>query len=120
MTDKELELKKEILRNRGVSQYKKTGSPKEIKQAIELSCIEMINSILAYNGFGFDAEEVMKMEEISWHNYLEDYVKKLGRERVVELIQNQIDDIEQIQHCVFTDEEGVTYNSIIWKNKEVK
>ena len=118
MTDKELEIRRKILRDKGVDRYTNTGSPKEIKQSWELNCIDMINSILAYGGFGFEAEEVMRRQETSWHNYLEDYLKKLGRKRIVELIQGQINDIERIEHNVFTDDEGCTYNSIIWKNEE--
>ena len=117
MTDKELTLRKNILHNRGVSHYTNSGTPTEIKQSIELSCIDMINSILAYRCFGFTAEQVMRSEETSHYNYLEDYVKKLGRERVVELIQGQINDIASIQYGVFEDDEGCTYNSIVWKEK---
>ena len=82
----------------------------------ELSCISMIDSILAYGGFGFTAEQVMKNQERAYHNYLEDYVKVLGRDKVIELIQGQIDSIASISHCVFTDSEGCTYNSINYKN----
>lgn len=82
----------------------------------ELSCISMIDSILAYGGFGFTAEQVMKNQERAYHNYLEDYVKLFGREKVVALIQEQIDSIASISHGVFTDGEGCTYNSINYKN----
>ena len=84
----------------------------------ELDCIHMINSILAYQGAGMtDAEAVMQMQERRYHNYLADYVELLGRERVVTLIQGQIDSIVRVQRCVFTDGEGCTYNSIIWKEE---
>ena len=82
----------------------------------ELSCISMIDSILCYGGFGFTAEQVMKHEEMSPYNYLAKYVELFGRDRVVELIQGQIDSIESINHGVFTDGEGCTYNSINYKN----
>lgn len=82
----------------------------------ELSCISMIDSILAYGGFGFTAEQVMKNQERAYHNYLDQYVKLLGRTKVVELIQGQIDSISSISHGVFTDGEGCTYNSINYKN----
>ena len=82
----------------------------------ELRCISMIDSILAYGGFGFTAEQVMKNQERAYHNYLEYYVKALGRDKVIELIQGQIDSIASIRHGVFTDGEGCTYNSINYKN----
>ena len=77
---------------------------------------EMINSLLCYDCVGFkNAEEVMQKEEKSDFNYLKTYVEKLGRERVVELIQEQIDSIEHVESGVFVDDEFVSYNSIVWK-----
>lgn len=91
--------------------------PEEYKiRQEELYCISMIDSILAYGGFGFTAEQVMNDQERSYHNYLEGYVKVLGRAKVVELIQGQIDSIVSIRRCVGTDGEGRTYNSINYKN----
>ena len=90
------------------------------KRYKELKCIEMINSILCYNCRGYqNAEDVMQYEETkSYINYLEDYVKVLGRDRVVKLIQEQIDSISGIEESVFVDGEGCTYHSIIWKENE--
>lgn len=83
----------------------------------ELWCISMIDSILCYDCIGWkDAEKVMEYEESSRYNYLEDYVKLFGRDKVVALIQGQIDSIESISTNVFTDSEGLTYNSINYKN----
>jgi hypothetical protein len=85
----------------------------------EIWCIEMINSILAYQGAGMtDAEKVMQMEECNYYNYLAEYVEMFGRDKVVALIQGQIDSIDRVKHCVHTDSEGCTYNSIIWKDEE--
>jgi hypothetical protein len=82
----------------------------------ELDCISMINSILAYQGAGMtDAEAVMQMEENAYRNYLAEYVTLFGRDKVVTLIQGQIDDIDHVQHNVHTDSEGCSYNSIVWK-----
>lgn len=123
MTDKQFELKKEQLREEmkshgyGWVDGKYIRPPKEYEmREEELYCINMINSILAYRCFGFTAEQVMQSEEKSHYNYLENYVKKLGRDKVVSLIQGQIDSIDKINSCVFTDGEGCTYNSITWKN----
>lgn len=82
----------------------------------ELDCISMINSILCYSCRGFkDAESVLQYEEKSYHNYLSDYVKTLGRDKVIILIQDQINSIAEIKDGVFTDNEGLTYSSIIWR-----
>lgn len=86
----------------------------------ELWCIEMINSILCYNCQGFtDAEAVMQYEEKSYYNYLAEYVELLGRDRVVTLIQGQIDSIAGVRNCVYIDNEGLSYNSIVWKEEAV-
>lgn len=85
-----------------------------------LSCIDMINSILCYNCQGFtDAEAVMQYEEKSYYNYLADYVKELGRDKVVALIQGQIDSIAGVRNGVHIDSEGLSYNSIVWKEETV-
>lgn len=83
----------------------------------ELSCISMIDSILCYNCRGWqDAERVLAYEESSHYNYLADYVQLFGRDKVLELIQGQIDSIESISTNVYTDDEGLSYNSINYKN----
>lgn len=87
------------------------------RKSTELSCIDMINSVLAYGEKGLSAEEVLARQENGYHNYLKDYINSLGRERVIELIQGQIDDMEDVDTDVYTDSEGVTYNSIRWKKK---
>lgn len=87
------------------------------KRQLEFNCIEMINSILAYDWSGQSAEEIMQMEENSRYNYLDKYVDVLGREKVVDLIQGQMNDIDHIARNVGTDNEGISYNSIVWKEE---
>lgn len=123
MNDKQFEQKERELRAEMTSKGfgwingKYIKPPKEYElRTRELNCISMINSILCYNCRGFkDAESVLKYEEKSHHNYLADYVKALGRDKVIALIQDQIDSIAGIKDGVFTDSEGLTYSSIIWK-----
>ena len=124
MTDKQFEQKKKELREEMNAQgfgwingnYIKPPMQYVLRQQ-ELSCIDMINSIVAYNWFGQTAEDIMQMEEKAYHNYLVDYVEFFGRDRVVALIQEQIDDIQSIKRNVHTDSEGITYNSIIWRDE---
>ena len=126
MTYKQLELAEQQLRDEmnangyGWIDGKYIKPPKQYElRSKELDCIGMINSILAYQGRGMtDGEEVMQSEEHRYHNYLADYVKLLGRDRVVELIQAQINDIKFVARNVYTDSEGCTYNSIIWRDSE--
>lgn len=80
-----------------------------------VSCIEMINSCLAYNCKGYkDAQAVREYERNSYHDYLKPYCDKLGEEIVLKLIQNQIDSINDVVYAG-EDNEGVQYNSIVWK-----
>lgn len=126
MNDKQFKLKKKELREEmnakgfGWIDGKYIKPPKKYeKRERELSCISMINSILAYNWtIGCEgAEAVMQHEENRYHNYLADYVQLFGREKVVELIQGQINSIDSIKRNVGTDSEGVTYNAIVWKGE---
>ena len=121
MTDKQLELAERELRAKGYGwidgKYHKPPKKYAILEK-EYSCIRMINSLLAYSCHGMtNAEEVMQYEERSYYNYLADYVKELGRDRVISLIQGQIDSIDYVKYNVGRDSEGVTYNSIIWKER---
>lgn len=127
MDDQTLEKKKKELRG----EYKARGfgwidgifikpSQDYILRNEELRCIDMINSILCYSCEGYkDAESVLEYEENSYRNYLSEYVQTLGREKVIGLIQEQIESIDHIEHSVFIDDEMLSYNSIAWKNKNI-
>lgn len=121
MTDKQLEQANNELRDEMNAQGFGWINGNYIKPPVEyqmmqkrLSCISMINSILAYDWFGQSAEEIMDHEERAYHNYLADYVKLFGRANVVALIQEQMSDIKDIKRNVSTDSEGLSYNAIIW------
>lgn len=122
MTDTELEREKQKLRDSGGSMWK--GTEEQRRQGTKLWCIEMINSIIAYTycyGFpaGFTGEDFLKAEEKRHYNYLEKYVEKLGRFEVSKLIEEQMNDVSKIQRGVFTDNEGCSYNSIVWKQRGI-
>ena len=118
MTDKQLNQIRAEIRAKGYGwingTYHKPPKEYELLEK-ELYCIEMINSILAYGGFGYTAEQVLVRDECLYNSYLDHYVKELGRDKVVALIQGQIDSIDYVKHNVGRDSEGVTYNSIAWK-----
>ena len=116
MTDNQMKLIRKQLPARSQIPWK-DWTEEQQRIDSELSCIDMINSILAYGGFGYDAETVIKREEQSYHNYLYDYVKEFGREKIIELIQEQINSIERIAYNIHTDSEGCSYNAIIWKEE---
>lgn len=112
MTDAELQYQRNIMQEAGCSRWR--GTPEQKLLCCELDCVEMITSIIAYGGFGHTAEEILIAEETSSHNCLADYIKDLGRKRVKELIQIQLNDIIEIRHNVHTDSDGCTYNSVVW------
>lgn len=125
MNDRQLDLKKKELREEMNSKgfgwingtFHKPPQEYRLRQE-ELACIDMINSILCYNCKGMtDAAKVLEHEEKSRYNYLAGYVDVLGREKVVELIQEQINSIADTRDGVFTDSEGLSYSSIIWKEE---
>lgn len=122
MNDKQLEEAKLALREEiraigcGFVDGQYIHPPKEYEARREaLRCVDMINSVLAYGCRGYTAEEVMQHEEQAQYNYLAEYVQKLGRAAVVELIDGQIKSMSGIAVGTFEDDEGVVYNSIIWK-----
>lgn len=73
----------------------------------ELDCREMINSCLCY---GSDFLGI---------SYSEPYIKELGKERVLELYNEQKTDFDKaiVLHNVYEDCEGCSYNSIKWKDE---
>lgn len=124
MTDYELSQAKRQLSE----QMKKTSiergkpTPEQRRQYEKFLCISMINSVIAYDWYeGQTAKELLDWElNDRYHSYLEEYVEKFGYDTVLALVQGQLDDIVSIERDVFTDGEGVSYNSITWKEKEVK
>lgn len=122
MTGKQLEQKRKNLKEEMRAEsygwidgkYVEPPTEYKIRQNI-LSCVDMIDSILCYNCMGYqDAEKVLEQQENSYHNYLEEYVKTLGRETVIGLIQDQIKSIKRIETGTYTDGEGCCYNTIIY------
>lgn len=127
MNDKQLEAARSQLSNKiaaigyGWINGKYRNPPKKYRlREKEFDCIDMINSLLCY-GYGgcLDAAAILHNELNSYHSYLASYVDTLGEKRVIKLIQGQIDDIERVGYSVYTDSEGCTYNTLIWKNAEV-
>ena len=119
MNDFELEMEKQKLANTGCGWKSGTyykGTPAQEIRRRELSCIEMINSILAYSCRGYTkAKDVLEHEKNAYHNYLENYTTELGEDRVLELIQDQIDSIETVNVDVWRDSDGILYSSTRWK-----
>lgn len=83
----------------------------------ELSCREMVNSCLCY-GTMHDF-----WERKAWGDHkplATDYVAKLGLERVKEICAEQEEDFARavVLRNVYTDSEGLSYNSIVWADEQ--
>lgn len=124
MTDYELSQAKRQLSEQMWKSREENGksTPEQRREYEKLLCVSMINSVIAYNWYeGQTAKELLDWElNDRYHSYLEEYVNKLGYDEVLALVQDQLDDIVSIERDVFTDNEGLSYNSIIWKNKETQ
>ncbi len=76
----------------------------------KIFCIDMINSILVYDG----------SKDILNNIYLKDHIDTLGLKTVAELVIEQVEDLSKatILRGVHTDNEGLSYNSIIWADEK--
>ena len=123
MTDFELEQAKKELAEQMQKTREEGGKPtlEQKRQYEKFLCVKMINSVITYDWHeGQTAKELLDWElNDSYHSYLEEYVNKFGYDEVLALVQGQLDDVKFVERNVLTDDEGLSYNSITWKNKEV-
>lgn len=132
-SDDELEKQEQDLRAREIQALKDIGDPNpdnlfgiakrlpaeqyskfEKEQAI-LDTIRMIHSILIYTDSKLWTEKYV-ME----NKYMQDCINDLGRDTVKDIVNKEIADFKAnatIQRGVYTDSEGVSYNSLGWKKK---
>lgn len=122
MNKKRFEEEKATLRNEikvnGYTMYSHNLPIEYQLRRQKLSCIDMINSLLCYSCRGYKkAQDVLEYDmSTARYSYLREYVECLGENDVLELIQDQINDIEKIDTDCFTDDEGLSYSNIVWKN----
>lgn len=116
MTGKEIEKAKKDLHVWENGKCRKLTKEEE-KLDEELSCRDMIDSIICYGIQGRSAYQILFDEENGYHNYLARYTNILGRDRVLELIAEQLNDIVYIKENVYTDCEGLSYNSVVYRDE---
>ena len=90
---------------------------RRMPEGTEKRCIGMLNSMIAYD---WDRKETAKefldrIEGTHTYDYIKKYVDELGKDKVAELMQRQIDDVDRIAYAG-TDSDGMGYNTIIWKD----
>lgn len=81
----------------------------------KLSCIDMINSIICYNECNTPEDVVFRY---SGH-YLDKYIKAFGLNNVLDMAAEQLNDIVAVTRNVFTDSEGCTYNSLVFRDDSI-
>ena len=95
---------REIKNKMGNHENWKDENSMERKTYEEMSCREMIMSCLTYRYNIYNSEYVMK------------YIDILGEQRVLELCKEQEEYFNtkcKVNKGVYTDNEGVTYNSLV-------
>ena len=70
----------------------------------------MIHSFVAYHHWDTKDEWVHS-------TYFERHLKTLGKEKLQKLIDVAISKVQEVKRNIYTDSEGLTYNSIVWKEE---
>ncbi len=114
VTDKEVAEAERMLRAKGIGFFNGKYCPpitkedKELKE--ELEAMGMIHSFVAYHHWNTKDDWVHS-------KYFERHLKTLGKEKLQKLIDVAISKVKEVKRNVHTDSEGLSYNSIIWKEE---
>lgn len=112
MTEKQIETAKKALPG-----FLESMTRQQRRLYEELSCRNMINSCLIYGSARYNFYDPTTGE---FGYYAKDYMKQLGKKTVLRLWNEEFEDFSRatVKHDVYTDAEGVTYNSCIWEDKQ--
>lgn len=81
----------------------------------KLSCISMINSIICYNECNTPEDVVFRYSR----SYLDKYIRQFGLSAVLDMAAEQLSDIVAVEQNVFTDSEGCSYNSLVFRDDSI-
>lgn len=90
------------------------------KKYFEYNLIEMVNSVYCYNNYGNDYDKYFNDKYIKDYYLDKSYCNGKGRltkNDVERIVKKQVDYLyknARIIHNVYTDNEGLTYNSLIF------
>ena len=118
MTGKQIRLAMDAIPH-GFKDYN-SATKQQKKEYAELSCREMINSIMIYGNINSPYNE----KEDKLDRYLEERWQERGmfyvpRKRIIELVKEQQADFAKavVKSGVYTDYEGCTYNTCVWADE---
>ena len=115
MTDKQIKAAKKALPRLGSMNEEQT------KLHAELSCREMINSIMIYGNinspYNEKEDKLDRYLEERWQNRSSMFY--VPRKRIIELVKEQQADFAKavVKSGVYTDYEGCTYNTCVWADE---
>lgn len=113
MTQREIDAAKATLPSRSKIKWQEWSNEQRTLHE-ELSCREMINSCLTYEGI----DAFWRVCEWRWgdKSYADPYIRTLGLDRVKEIAAEQEKDFRKAKVIldVYIDSEGCAYNSVIW------
>lgn len=119
MTGKQIRLAMDAIPH-GFKDYD-SATNQQKREYAELSCREMINSIMIYGNINSPYNE----KEDKLDRYLEERWQERGmfyvpRKRIIELVKEQQADFAKavVKSGVYTDHEGCTYNSCVWADEK--
>lgn len=119
MTDKQIKLAMDDAMPHGLKNYDSATKQQKMEYA-ELSCREMINSIMIYGNINSPYNE----KEDKLDRYLEERWQERGmfyvpRKRIIELVKEQQADFAKavVKSGVYTDYEGCSYNTCMWADE---
>lgn len=107
---------KEIQEQRTFLNCYKILTDKQKLKLEELSLRDMIMCCLTYGNDIFTTKNINSVSKYYGRPYVDEYIDILGYDRVMEIYNNQKEYFDtkcKVEKNVYTDYEGITYNSLI-------
>ena len=86
-----------------------------MKEEAKINTIEMIHSILTYTD-----PDYWTVDNVMSNKYMKKYIEELGEDVVSDIVNQEVEEYKNnaiIDRDTYTDSEGVTYNSVRFKNE---
>lgn len=86
-----------------------------MKEEAKINTIEMIHSILTYTD-----PDYWTVDNVMSNKYMKKYIEELGEDVVSDIVNQEVEEYKNnaiVDKDTYTDSEGVTYNSVRFKNE---